>query len=157
MGEVSKEFDHARAEAVAAALAANPPKHSPWFAQLLTLTPQQQGTRLAETIAVTDPVVSVPLMCAALADLGAGVPQGQGYFSDLRSDAAFWAETASPDELVAYGAAALRACAGRPFALTTRKALMVALWQSLPPADQRKFLAQVDPKGVFRAKAPAGA
>ena len=117
--------------------------------------------RLAEDLAVlltaAPREISVPMCVSVLDHLGAGMPEAETAFSDLRADAGFWAATAGPHELREYLGAALRAItesgAGAAMALAPRKRLLLDLWQSLPEADRRKFLARVDPKGVFRGAA----
>lgn len=74
----------------------------------------------------------------------------------VRGDALYWAETALELELVEYLAAGLRQLAARgngAVLLPARKRLLVALFQSLPDAERRAFLARVDPRGLFTGRA----
>lgn len=106
--------------------------------------------RLINAIAQVPSRHSCTIMAAALEDLGAGCPDIATYYSDLRADAAFWADIATPPELEAYAAAALRRLERVAFATAARKRLIVALWSTLPDADRRAFLGAVDPAGKFR-------
>lgn len=92
------------------------------------------------------------LAAAWLEDHGAGFPEFSWQSPSLRSDADYWADIASPPELEAYAAAALRRIERVAFAPSARKRLLVMFWQSLPDSDRRAFLAQVDPDGVFRGR-----
>ena len=118
---------------------------------------RKQAEDLAVALMAAPREVSVPFCVSALDHLGAGIPVAESAFSDLRADAAFWAELAGPHELREYLGAALRAItesgAGAAMALAPRKRLLLDLWQSLPEADRRKFLGRVDPKGLFRGAA----
>lgn len=118
---------------------------------------RQQAEALAGMVMDAPPEIAVPICAMALDHLGAGMPEAETMFSDLRADAAFWAETASPVELREYLAAGLRELSGRGDAremvLSARKRLLVALWAGLPEAEKRKFIARVDPKGLFRGAA----
>ena len=97
--------------------------------------------------------IVVPFCVSALDHLGAGMPEADSWARDLREDAAFWAETANPAERREYLSAALRVMAetdeAASMALAPRKRMFVALWDSLPEPEKRRFLARVDPKGVF--------
>ena len=120
-----------------------------------------ENRKLAENLAVlltvTPREISVPFCVAVLDHLGTGMPVAESAFRELREDAGFWAATAGPHELREYLGAACREIArngtGANMALGARKRLLLDLWQSLPEADRRKFLARVDPKGVFRGAA----
>lgn len=92
------------------------------------------------------------VLAAALEDLGAGTPDLTHVSDGLKADAAWWADCATPAELEAFCAAALREIPRRAFALKARKRLIVALWESLPDDDRRAFLAAVDPAGKFRGR-----
>jgi len=81
-------------------------------------------------------------LCAALDTVGGGGPRYQP-FSDMREDAAFWADTATPQELEIYAAAALRRIERATFASRARKRLFWALWQEMPADDRDAFLARV--------------
>lgn len=90
---------------------------------------------------------------AWLEDNGAGSPELATFSDGLRGDAAFWADCASPAELEAYVGAGLRVMGRTAFAAEARKRLLVLIWQSMTETDRRAFLARVDPKGTFRARA----
>lgn len=90
---------------------------------------------------------------AWLEDNGAGSPELATFSEGLRGDAAFWADCASPGELEAYVGAGLRVMGRTAFAAEARKRLLVLIWQSMTETDRRAFLARVDPKGTFRARA----
>lgn len=116
-----------------------------------------QAEALAGMVTTCPREIVVPICAAAIDHLGAGMPEAENMFSDLREDAAFWAETASPHELREYLAAALKSLTDQGYEATMvvapRKRLLVALWNSLSEIDKRKFLDRVDPKGVFRGAA----
>lgn len=88
-----------------------------------------------------------------LEEAGAGSPEVAAFYNDLRGDAAFWADIASPAELEAYVGAGLRRMGVTAFASEARKRIFAAIWHSMPDTDRRSFMARVDPKGVFRARA----
>lgn len=90
---------------------------------------------------------------AWLEDNGAGMPELAVVSDGVRGDAAFWADIASPAELEAYVGAGLRVMGRTAFAAEARKRLLVLIWQSMTETDRRAFLARVDPKGTFRARA----
>lgn len=73
-------------------------------------------------------------------------------FDDIRSDATFWADAASPREIEVYFVACLRQLMSERGKLNTAsvKRLLVALWAVLPEGDKRAFLAKLDPDGAFR-------
>ena len=76
----------------------------------------------------------------------AGEPEFSA-FSDVREDAKWWADVATPIELEAYVGEGLRRIERTSFAPMARKRLMVALWDSFSAEDQRRFLARVNPGG----------
>jgi len=92
------------------------------------------------------------IMAAALEERRAGPPPHMA-FGDIREDAAFWADTATPAEVEAVVAAGLRRIERTQFAAAARKRLFVALWETMEADDRRAFLARVDPKGNFRGAA----
>jgi hypothetical protein len=59
---------------------------------------------------------------------------------NLRDDASWWADCATPQELEAYAAAILRRITRATFAENARKRLLVALWDSLTPEQKAAFL-----------------
>ncbi len=79
-------------------------------------------------------------------------PGPQASMDDMRGDAAFWADVASPRELEVYFVACLRRLMRDRGLLNTaaQKRLLVALWECLPDAERRAFLCKVDPGGTFR-------
>lgn len=81
------------------------------------------------------------IMAAALSNLTAGAPIAA--VVDVKEDAQFWADMASPIEIEAY----LRACLLRIDRMATapveRKRMMMALWLSFEPEDQASFLRSV--------------
>lgn len=118
-----------------------------WIDDMLA---QAARDRLVQAIANVPPRHSCTIMAAALDDLGAGSPEAALYSCELRADAAFWADCATPPELEAYAAAALRRISRVAFAEMTRKRLIVMLWETLSGPDKQAFLASVDPEGKFR-------
>jgi hypothetical protein len=59
---------------------------------------------------------------------------------NLREDASWWADCATPQELEAYAAAILRRITRSTFAENARKRLLVSLWDSLTQEQQSAFL-----------------
>ncbi len=100
---------------------------------------------LCEAIANCYPTDALQILSAALEDLETDGPSITFY--DLRSDAKFWAECASPRELEIYLRAVLRVFRHRAFALTARKRIFVSLWDSFADGDRIAFLSRVDPDG----------
>lgn len=86
----------------------------------------------------------------ALAELETDGPAAS--LDDIRSDATFWADVASPREIEVYFVVCLRRLMADRGRLNTAslKRLLVALWSALPAAEQKAFLAKVDPEGAFR-------
>ncbi len=107
---------------------------------------------LATAIAECDRADAVQIMAAAIDDLGGGGPDLSVMQSNLRRDADWWADFASPPELETVVAAGLRKIGVTALGIKARKRLMVMLWQSLTEADRRAFLQNVDPQGKFRGK-----
>jgi hypothetical protein len=105
--------------------------------------------RLWAAIAVCPPELSMPVICAALDRYGAGNPVVSLAADQLRGDAAFWADAASPAELEAYVAAGLRSIERVAFCEKARKRLIVTLWETMPDAWRVEFLRRVDPTGAF--------
>jgi hypothetical protein len=120
-----------------------------WKRDLVGVTALRALFRLAEI----DNKAALEAAAGFLEEAGAGTPELSALSEDVRGDAAFWADVASPVELEAYVAGGLRRMGTTAFATETRKRLFVALWQSMPDAEKRAFLSRVDPKGVFRGKA----
>ncbi len=106
---------------------------------------------LCEAIANTYPDDAAQILAAALEDMETDGPYAS--FADVRSDAKFWADCASPRELEVYLWAILRVLGHRAFAVTARKRLLVTLWSSLPCDDRAAFLARVDANNQFVGRA----
>jgi hypothetical protein len=87
--------------------------------------------------------------CAALDTLCAGAPAVHTLDEDLGREAFWWAECATPREIEAYAAAALRRIERANFAPAARKRIFLSLWQSMSADDQLAFLSKVDPGGKF--------
>lgn len=81
-------------------------------------------------------------LCAALDTVAGGAPR-YDLFSNMREDAAFWADVATPAELEVYIAAALHRIPRVTFAERARKRLLWSLWESMPETAKRGFLARV--------------
>ena len=79
------------------------------------------------------------VLCAKLESIGRGMPDS-GMWSNLREDAAFWADTATPAELEAYAAAALARIERTTFAERARKRLFQALWRSFTDEERANFI-----------------
>lgn len=78
-------------------------------------------------------------LCAALDTVGGGAPE-YAPFGDMREDAGFWADVATPMELEVYCAAALRRIERTTFASAARKRIFNVLWQSFTDAERKRFL-----------------
>lgn len=133
-------------------------------------TPQAAAERLASgagvLVASTDLCVvlgaldrrdrrAAQAICAAyLEDTAAGMPSAGHWCADLRADAAFWADTATPAELEAYTAAGLRAIERTPFGLAATRRIVAALLARLPADDLRAIARRLDPRGIFAGAAP---
>lgn len=79
-------------------------------------------------------------LCAALDTVGGGAPE-YAAFGDMRADADWWADTATPTELEIYAGAALRRIQRTTFASRARKRLFNMLWQSFSSDERTAFLA----------------
>lgn len=112
------------------------------------------ATLCALTIMRAPREVVATVFAAALDEMSAGSPPFDP-FGNIRDEAAWWADCATPPEVEAYVAAGLRRIERQDFGLAARKRLLVAFYTSLPEADRRAFLARVDPKGRFTARAVA--
>lgn len=80
-------------------------------------------------------------LCMILDEIGAGTPRYEA-LGDMRAEATWWADCATPDELETYAAAALRRIERVRFAEAARKRLLVALWESMDAKAQAGFLAK---------------
>ncbi|EDM70817.1 hypothetical protein RAZWK3B_15508 [Roseobacter sp. AzwK-3b] len=81
-------------------------------------------------------------LCAALDTVGGGAP-GYDAFGNMREDAAFWADVATPMELEIFGAAALKRIQRATFAHRARKRVFMALWETFTEADRKAFIQKV--------------
>lgn len=81
-------------------------------------------------------------LCATLDTVGGGAPEFTA-FGDMRTDAAWWADLATPMELEIYAGAALRRIERATFAHKAKKRLLWSLWQSMTDQDRAAFLAAV--------------
>ncbi|HEV8034515.1 hypothetical protein [Yoonia sp.] len=81
-------------------------------------------------------------LCAALDTVAGGAPR-YDLFSNMREDAAFWADVATPAELEIYIAAALHRIPRVTFAERARKRLFWALWETMPQTAKDGFLGRV--------------
>jgi hypothetical protein len=108
----------------------------------------QCATALAEAIADCHPDDAVQIMTAALLELAPTRTPGD-YFLSIEDDAKWWASVAPPAQLAAVLDATLANLGGLALHLTTRKRLLVSLFQSLKDCDRIAFLGRVDPAGRF--------
>lgn len=109
--------------------------------------------QLAATLKVVRPedmADVTDLLSGWLEGASAGMPDAVHPFGNLREDAGFWADIATPAELEAYVAAGLRRIERRQFAQVALKRIFVTIWECMSDADRRRFLGRVDPAGKFR-------
>lgn len=85
-------------------------------------------------------------LCAALETVGAGAPRYE-LFGNIRDDAQWWADTATPVEVELYAAAALKRIHKATFATRARKRIFMALWSEFTPQERSAFLAKVNGEG----------
>lgn len=109
--------------------------------------------RLLERLAKRAPDAVAEAAALWLEEACAGSPALSTFSADLRRDAAWWADCASPPELEAYVAAGLRRMGVTIFAEAPRERILVEIWQGMPEARRRAFLSRVDPRGVLRGRA----
>lgn len=83
------------------------------------------------------------VLCAALDTVAAGAPRYE-MWGDMRREAEWWADCATPAELETYAAAALRRITRTAFAERARKRLLWTLWQSMPDEAKAAFLSRVE-------------
>lgn len=88
------------------------------------------------------------IFASGLDTVAGGAPQYQA-FGNIRADAEWWADCATPVELELYAAAALKRIQRQDFAERARKRLLLALWESLDGPSQTRFVSQLDPGGRF--------
>lgn len=105
---------------------------------------------LCLAIAACHPEDALQILSAALEDLQAGRPIVS--FENIRSDAEFWADCASPAELECYFAASLKALRKKALGQKARKRLFVELWEAFSVAEKAAFVSRVDPDGEFRRR-----
>ena len=110
---------------------------------------------LAGLFEVCPPALAQEICVCVLDHLAAGAPRASAHVEAARENARWWAATADAIELREHVAAGCRELVTRAELMPEgpRKALLVAIWESLPEADRRRFLGRVDPKGVFRGAA----
>ncbi|TNE61394.1 MAG: hypothetical protein EP341_00715 [Sphingomonadales bacterium] len=84
-------------------------------------------------------------LCAVLETVSTGGPR-LDTFGNLRDDARFWADVATPMELEAYAAAALQAMRRVQFAPSARKRLFAMLWNTFTDQEREAFLAKIEQK-----------
>lgn len=79
--------------------------------------------------------------------------------TELRDEAAWWADSANAIEIETYLVALLRVMPGRlnGQGIAARRRLLAALWQSLDDADRRDFLTRADPRGRLTGGTPPAA
>ncbi|KII11390.1 hypothetical protein [Phaeobacter sp. S60] len=82
-------------------------------------------------------------LCAALDTVGAGAPRYE-MFGDLRAEADWWSDTATPLEIEIYAAAALKRIHNATFATRARKRLFMAMWGEFTDQERGAFLANVN-------------
>jgi len=84
-------------------------------------------------------------LCAALDTVAGGAPRYEA-FGNMREDARWWADCATPAEIEIYLAATLRRLDGlnrRGLAEVARKRVFMSLWGAMGARDQKAFLAKV--------------
>ena len=113
------------------------------------------GRALAALFEVCPAGLAQEVCVTVLDHLSADGPVAGEHVQAARENARWWAGAADTIELREHLAAACRELVARSEFMPEgpRKALLVAIWESLPEADKRRFLARVDPKGVFRGAA----
>jgi len=79
------------------------------------------------------------MLAATLDEVCVGAPLPPLYGS-VRDEASFWADIATPVELEAYAAAALRRIERTTFAQQARKRLFMEFWRGFSDAERQKFL-----------------
>ena len=87
------------------------------------------------------------MLCAGLETVAGGAPQFTA-FGDMRRDAEWWADMASPVELELYAGAALKRMERATFAPRARKRIFNVLWSSFTQAERRTFLDKAREKGA---------
>lgn len=96
------------------------------------------------------------VLAAGLETVGAGAPRYEP-FTDMRDEAKWWADCATPVEVEIYLAAALRRLHGLNrggFAVRARKRVFIELWSAMGAEDRQAFLAKVSGNNVEGKKRP---
>ena len=124
----------------------------PYRGIIVTVPPREihrrvRAQQLCDAIADCHTEDAMEIMSAALEDFETAGPFVS--LLDIREDANFWADCASPRELEVYFAAILRILGKRAFALKARKRLFISLWESLTDTDRLSFISKVDPDLKF--------
>ena len=92
-------------------------------------------SQMIERAVQIDRQAALDVLSFALEDLGAGAPAAVTPFTDnLRADAAFWADCATPHEIEAYVGAGLAAAPRKAFAAALVKKMIVILRLRLDPS-----------------------
>lgn len=102
----------------------------------------ERGVSLGLALGDAHPEDAAAICAGYLEAICAGMPRLDP-FGDLRADAAYWADAATPAELNAYACAALRRLETRVQGLEARKRLMAAIRRSLPQTERTAFLRKV--------------
>lgn len=130
--------------------------HAEWVTACFGLEPgtveHYRLTELLGAIRLAPKDEANQVMACILEERRAGGPVHTAW-GDIREDADWWADVATPQEIEAVVAAGLRRIDRALFAQAARKRLFVALWDSMPQADRRAFLRRVDPQAKFRGAA----
>lgn len=93
--------------------------------------------------------------CDAALEAMAFQPELAPFHAEFRQEAEWWAEFAPESMKVSYLAAILRALEARPpVAAGPRKRALVAIWNSLTPAERAAFLAHVEEHSGERTLGP---
>lgn len=87
--------------------------------------------------------------CNWLADSSSGIPEIALLQESVRSDALFWADTATPIELECYLLAAVRKLTENRLSFHSKhiKRLIAALYQSMSPSERVAFKAWMEKQG----------
>lgn len=93
-------------------------------------------------------------ICAAYLDRLRTDGPAHPFLNEVRTEAAFWADSAQMPELEAVVLAGLRRLGTMAMGVGTRKRLLVALWRSLPADDRAQFAARFVLPSPDRAAEP---
>ena len=104
---------------------------------------------LAFALSECHPDDAAAICCAFLDTIETRGPMLGDPFGITVSDARLWAAAALPHELVSYTLAGFAELPRAHVSNAAVKRLFVAIWQRLPDADRRAFLARVDADGRF--------